>query len=457
MIVKKILLGKLVLLLALSLSVWLSYIPDQPYHLPTAATAQQNFHVIEFNDQGQPHLPAQWQALQARITQTYSGPAPELLIFVHGWHHSAKPDDENFVAFEQFYQQMSKRDPQRNLLGLYIGWRGDKFDPLFLDGSTDANSSVEPLDFPTIFQRKRVAKKIGQTGLSQLLDQLDLLVEQRKMQRYVLVGHSLGGAMALHASKDRVKQAIEQQKDNPNLFIFLNPAVHAKEYQPLDSLLSLDRQKPSMVVLQSKGDFAVKEAFNYLKDGERAVGNSWAITHDIDRCPNGNCQTPFKMPAALLAHDQKPGCMMTLERTGWKVRARLQARRTVQTCADANMQAVWVLAVSDDIISGHNGILTEGHAGALSEVMGMIDLYRNQLPAGHVAEATAATAADRQVPAAAIETETFVGLSALEPAAEQSTAVIPAPVAETSREAVSDTPPGASSPPVVAQPVSKEQ
>jgi len=87
----------------------------------------------------------------------------------------------------------------------------------------------------------------------------------------------------------------------------------------------------------------------------------------------------------------------------------------------------------------------------------MIDLYRNQLPAGNVAEATAATAADRQVPAAAIETETFVGLSALEPAAEQSTAVIPAPVAETSREAVSDTPPGASSPPVVAQPVSKEQ
>ncbi len=151
MIVKKILLGKLVLLLALSLSVWLSYIPDQPYHLPTAATAQQNFHVIEFNDQGQPHLPAQWQALQARITQTYSGPAPELLIFVHGWHHSAKPDDENFVAFEQFYQQMSKRDPQRNLLGLYIGWRGDKFDPLFLDGSTDANSSVETTGFSNYF------------------------------------------------------------------------------------------------------------------------------------------------------------------------------------------------------------------------------------------------------------------------------------------------------------------
>jgi hypothetical protein len=44
------------------------------------------------------------------------------------------------------------------------------------------------------------------------------------------------------------------------------------------------------------------------------------------------------------------------------------------------MQAVWVLAVSDDIISGHNGILTPGHAVALSEIMAKIDLHRNQLP-----------------------------------------------------------------------------
>lgn len=405
MSLKKFALYKLVLLALVMVSVVLSYIPDLPYHVPTADTGRQNFHVIEFDDHGEPHLPEQWQSLQQRITQTYEGPAPELVIFVHGWHHSAKPDDENFVSFQRFYQQMAVNDPQRNLLGLYIGWRGDKYDPLFLDGSTDPNSQVEPLDFPTIYQRKTVAKRIGQRGMSHLLDELDLLVEQRKLQRYVLVGHSLGGAIALHASKERIKTAIERQQDNPNLFILLNPAVNAREYRPLDSLLSIDRQKPSMVVLQSKGDFAVKEAFNWLKEGERAVGNSWAITHDIDKCPRGNCQTPLKMPAALLAHDQTPGCMMTLDRSGWKVRARLQARRTVQSCPDANMQAVWVLAVSDDIISGHNGILTPDHGKALSEVMSMIDLYRNQLPADAVKQAQQLKLLEQQAEAALSQTE----------------------------------------------------
>ncbi|MGL5391615.1 MAG: thioesterase, partial [Shewanella sp.] len=336
--------------------------------------------VIEFNDQGQPHDAGQWHALEARILQAAATQASELLIFVHGWHHSAHPQDENFIAFEQFYQQMAASDPQRNLLGLFIGWRGDKYDPFWLDGSDDATSWIEPIDFPTILQRKRVAKRIGQEGLSQLLDKLDALVSSGKLLRYTVIGHSLGGAVVLHASKERIKTAIDQGEDNPNLFLLLNPAVPAKDYQPLDTLVSLDRQKPSMVVLQSKGDFAVKEAFNYIKDGERAVGNSWAITHDIDKCSGGNCATPIKVPSALMSHDQIPGCMMTLPQSGWKIRARLKARRAVQTCPDANMQAVWVLAVSDEIVSGHNGILTADHAKALSEVMGMIDLYRNELP-----------------------------------------------------------------------------
>ncbi|WP_297891637.1 thioesterase [Shewanella sp.] len=380
MSLKKFTQYKLLFLMLLSLCVLLTFIPDQAYHIPGPDTAKQNFHVIEFNDQGQPHNEGQWQGLQARILQSNTDTVPELLIFVHGWHHSAEPKDENFIAFEQFYQQMAASDAQRNLLGLYIGWRGDKYDPFWLDGSDDAKSWIEPLDFPTILQRKRIAKRIGQLGLSQLLDKLDTLVAQHKLLRYTVIGHSLGGAVVLHASKDRIKTAIDNQQDNPNLFLLLNPAVPAKEYRPLDTLVSIDRQKPSMVVLQSKGDFAVKEAFNYIKDGERAVGNSWAITHDIDKCSAGNCDTPIKVPSALMAHDQIPGCMMTLPHSGWKIRARLQARRSVQTCPDANMQAVWVLAVSDEIVSGHNGILTPDHAKALSEVMGMIDLYRNQLP-----------------------------------------------------------------------------
>lgn len=434
MSLKKFTQYKLLFLMLLLLCVLLPFIPDQAYHIPGPDIAKQNFHVIEFNDKGQPHDERQWQGLETRILHPEPAQIPELLIFVHGWHHSAEPKDENFIAFEQFYQQMAASDTQRNLLGLYIGWRGDKYDPFWIDGSDDAKSWIEPLDFPTILQRKRVAKRIGQLGLSQLLDKLDSLVTQHKLLRYTVIGHSLGGAVVLHASKDRIKAAIDNQQDNPNLFLLLNPAVPAKEYQPLDTLVSLDRQKPSMVVLQSKGDFAVKEAFNYIKDGERAVGNSWAITHDIDKCSGGNCTTPMKMPSALMAHDQIPGCMMTLPQSGWKIRARLQARRTVQTCPDANMQAVWVLAVSDEIVSGHNGILTPEHGKALSEVMRMIDLYRNQLPK-HAVESPAnqdlGTLAPESEAATSTEGETPVPqepVIIVEPLPEEQSSPTPAPI-----------------------------
>ena len=60
------------------------------------------------------------------------------------------------------------------------------------DGSTDASSQVEALDFPTIFQRKSVARRIGKTGFSALLDELDVLVNAGQLQRYTVLGHSLG-------------------------------------------------------------------------------------------------------------------------------------------------------------------------------------------------------------------------------------------------------------------------
>ncbi len=406
---RKVLFGvaisKIVLLALILLSLALSYIPDRAYHPVTAATASQDLHVIEFNDLGLLHNQQQVDALKQRLQaqQGQQQGKAELLIFVHGWHHSAAPDDENFLAFQQFHQQMASKDPQRNLIGVYIGWRGDKYDPLWLDGSTDATSQVEALDFLTIFERKLVARRIGKNGFSRLLDEFDALVQQGQLQRYTVLGHSLGGAIALHGSKTRLSASIAAGKDNPNLFVLLNPAVRASEYKPMDQLLSVDRQKPAMVVLQSKTDFALTEAWQWLRDGERVMGNSWAITHDIDRCPRGDCSVPMNVPAALAAHDAKPGCLMVLEQSGWKIRARLQARRTVQTCPDANMQAVWVLAVSDDIISGHNGILTPEHAGALAEVMQMIDRYHNKLPQGsaQLSAAAAAAGALQQAEAAA--------------------------------------------------------
>lgn len=68
-----------------------------------------------------------------------------------------------------------------------------------------------------------MAKRIGQQGLSQLFDKLDGLVSNHQLLRYTVIGHSLGGSVVLHASKDRIKAAIDNGQDNPNLFLLLNP------------------------------------------------------------------------------------------------------------------------------------------------------------------------------------------------------------------------------------------
>ena len=82
------------------------------------------------------------------------------------------------------------------------------------------------------------------------------------------------------------------------------------------------------------------------------------------------------------------------------------------------MQAVWVLAVSDDIINGHNGILTPEHGTALSEVMNMIDLYRNQLPADAVKQAQQLQLLEQQA-ASALLAQPVVSETPLQPAAAE--------------------------------------
>lgn len=363
-LLKNIAIFKVVLLVVLALSIWSTRIPDMPYHQVTPELSQSDFHVIEFNDNGEMHLPGQYQALKARLAKT---PGAELLIFIHGWHHNAAPTDDNFVAFQRFHREMAKSHP--GLIGLYIGWRGDQYDPFWLDGSDDPTSQVEALDFPTILTSKQVARRVGEHGVRNLLNSLEDLRRQGTLGRYILVGHSLGGVVALHARKQAILENLAAGRGETNLTVLLNPAASAKEYQPLDKWLSPKGFAPSMLVLQSKTDFAVREAFNWIKDGERAVGNSWAITHDVDPCSGHDCNKAVKIPQWLVEHDAKPGCMQILDGAGWKIRARLYARKTVESCEDANRQAVWVLAVSDGIIAGHNGILTHDQALALNAWM----------------------------------------------------------------------------------------
>src|SRR5512135_116803 len=62
-----------------------------------------------------------------------------LVVFVHGWHHSAAADDNNVIAFRALLKDVKKMEDAgggRPVVGLYVGWRGDSLRVKGLDALT---------------------------------------------------------------------------------------------------------------------------------------------------------------------------------------------------------------------------------------------------------------------------------------------------------------------------------
>ena len=93
------------------------------------------------------------------------------VVFVHGWKHSAAPNDEFVKAFRKVIMWLSEehRDATLHLqqmppsetevpavVGLYLGWRG----------RTITVSGIENLDY---YGRKRTAHEVGSVGVAEVL------------------------------------------------------------------------------------------------------------------------------------------------------------------------------------------------------------------------------------------------------------------------------------------------
>ena len=54
-----------------------------------------------------------------------------MLVFVHGWHHNARHDDDNVRTFREVLRNLqeleneSDDDRRRKVVGVYVGWRGE--------------------------------------------------------------------------------------------------------------------------------------------------------------------------------------------------------------------------------------------------------------------------------------------------------------------------------------------
>lgn len=305
----------------------------------------QNFDlgVVEIDDDGFTN-PAQLQQVREMVENRAKADDRGLLIitFAHGWHHGAGVCDRDLCCFRRVLDRFSRMEHLAgsvNVVGIYIGWRGESIDKPYANAAT-------------LWNRKAAAQRIGRTGAKEVLLALDEgygKLKRNYPEKYVAmvtVGHSLGGAMVFNvmkglalgnakdvldpkkhsfrvvrAEKDRVEAAARGEKAIRarlgDLVVLVNPAIEASQYAPFDNDLpdtsypsfplpdkklpySKD-QLPVLMTVASEADMAVGVAFpafrvltglihpSILTDSAKIKGMGHyapQITHSLDYTGN---------------------------------------------------------------------------------------------------------------------------------------------------------------------------
>lgn len=263
-----------------------------------------NNFVIQFNDSGMMWDPAVAERALKTIAYQSRHKNTIVLLFVHGWHHNAHPNDSNMRDFAKTlaktqaalqdsplgepgpYTQSRTNLTTRsdvNVIGVYVGWRGRSLPGL--------------LDYTTFWGRKKVAETVGKGALYGFLRDLNDIYRERYRARslsanepfmgMVTFGHSFGGQVVFKAVSEALEEELQTNSTGPllgygDLTVLLNPALEAAQYERIHHF-SHQRtypatQTPLLFVLSSEGDSARKFWFpaarfaSYVVGGTRAQG-----------------------------------------------------------------------------------------------------------------------------------------------------------------------------------------
>jgi hypothetical protein len=253
--------------------------------------------VIQVDDYGSfwdPEIPAhalEAIAHSARTTNTI------VILVVHGWHHSAAPEDEFAMGFAKALQdirntlqtnvdgkpntyrrarQLLTGSGEVNIFGIYVGWRG-----LSLPGA---------LNYITFWDRKDAAEHLGNGDLREFLLRLNIIYRTSYQDRkpwapfvgLASFGHSLGAQVlfaaisstlenelieATHVSHDPAapRQSLAKPLEGfGDIVILVNPALEAFQFErvrKLSAQLAYDRRQPPLLLVISADTDVARHVF----------------------------------------------------------------------------------------------------------------------------------------------------------------------------------------------------
>lgn len=260
---------------------------------------------VEIDDQGQMRDRKQMQALLDTLYQKAARESILLTVFVHGWHHNARPGDSNIEGFKENLARISKIEsrrarelgrPPRKIAGVYVGWRGESID-------------VPPFNYLTFWDRKATAQDVGYLGITELLVKLEEIANVRNSMtppvksRLVVIGHSFGGAVVFSATSQILASRFVDSRENKgftdtakgfgDLVVLLNPAFEALRYAPFYDLAQarcgyFPEQLPRLAILTSEAD----DATGILFPMGRVFSTVFETHRDMER---NECNHPLSL------------------------------------------------------------------------------------------------------------------------------------------------------------------
>lgn len=273
--------------------------------------------IVEFDDQGRCYDRAQMDAVTSKL-DTFADLDAIIVVFVHGWKHDARSDDDNLANFQTVLRQTVEHEATqagssghpRPVLGVFVGWRGMSWYDTF--GVTDNL---------TFWGRQHAGQRVAVGSVRELFGRFRHYRNRRKdgggAPLLVIVGHSFGGMIVYSALAQSLIEAAtplesEVKPRFADLVLLVNPAFEAERYLPVHDLVQLrlsagkGTNQPSVfVAATAANDWATGIFFpigNWLwkwtqsyrgrEEWQAAINTmghvAWMKTHDLDSAAGGS-------------------------------------------------------------------------------------------------------------------------------------------------------------------------
>jgi hypothetical protein len=126
--------------------------------------------------------------------------APVVIAFVHGWKNNAGHDNDNVKGFILALEQIYGKNPRRQVIGIYIGWRGDLIRSYF--------PVARQFSY---YNREATAIRVPGATLSSALSRIAARAHENEHGLVVFIGHSFGGLMLERSVSEATASQIAQE------------------------------------------------------------------------------------------------------------------------------------------------------------------------------------------------------------------------------------------------------